>query len=286
MKASKTFKWFSIGLISLWLVTFVLVPNLMVLISSFLVSDVHDLVKFQFTFDNYAQLIDPMYAKVVGYSIYLAAVTTLLCLLIGYPAAWFIAQFPPKVRGVLLFLVIVPFWTNSLIRTYAIKIILGTRGVMNWSLMELGIIDTPIRLMYTQSAVLIGMVYILLPFMILPLFSSIEKLPTSYLEAARDLGAGKLRTFRTIVLPLTLPGMIAGSLMVFLPAMGMFYIADLLEGAKNPLIGNLIKDQILVAQNWPFGGALSMALLVMMAMMLFLYHRVSQMLRRKEEFDV
>ncbi|BDY04902.1 spermidine/putrescine ABC transporter permease PotB [Ferrimonas sp. YFM] len=286
MTASNKFKWFSIGLISLWLVSFVLVPNLMVLVASFLTSDIHELVIFQFTWENYAQLIDPIYAKVVGYSVYLAGITTLLCLLIGYPAAWFIAQFSPRVRGILLFMVIVPFWTNSLIRTYAIKIILGTRGVLNWGLLELGIIDTPMRLMYTQTAVLIGMVYILLPFMILPLFSSIEKLPGSYIEAARDLGAGKLRIFRTIVLPLTLPGMIAGSLMVFLPAMGMFYISDLLEGAKNPLIGNLIKDQILVAQNWPFGASLSVALLAMMAVMLFVYHKVGQMLRRKEELDV
>ncbi|WP_028108572.1 spermidine/putrescine ABC transporter permease PotB [Ferrimonas futtsuensis] len=286
MTASNKFKWFSIGLISLWLVSFVLVPNLMVLVASFLTSDIHDLVIFKFTWENYGQLIDPIYAKVVGYSVYLAGITTLLCLLIGYPAAWFIAQFSPRVRGILLFMVIVPFWTNSLIRTYAIKIILGTRGVLNWGLLELGIIDTPMRLMYTQAAVLIGMVYILLPFMILPLFSSIEKLPGSYLEAARDLGASKLRIFRTIVLPLTLPGIIAGSLMVFLPAMGMFYISDLLEGAKNPLIGNLIKDQILVAQNWPFGASLSVALLAMMAVMLFVYHKVGQMLRRKEELDV
>ncbi|TKB50513.1 spermidine/putrescine ABC transporter permease PotB [Ferrimonas sediminicola] len=286
MTASNKFKWFSIGLISLWLVSFVLIPNLMVLVASFLTSDIHDLVRFSFTWENYGQLIDPIYAKVVGYSVYLAGFTTLLCLLIGYPAAWFIAQFSPRVRGILLFMVIVPFWTNSLIRTYAIKIILGTRGVLNWGLLELGIIDAPLRLMYTQAAVLIGMVYILLPFMILPLFSSIEKLPRSYIEAARDLGATRLRIFRTIVLPLTLPGIIAGSLMVFLPAMGMFYISDLLEGAKNPLIGNLIKDQILVAQNWPFGASLSVALLMMMAVMLVLYHKVGQMLRRKEELDV
>ncbi|TKB57270.1 spermidine/putrescine ABC transporter permease PotB [Ferrimonas aestuarii] len=284
MMANNKFKAFSIGLISLWLISFVFVPNLMVLIASFLTSDVHDLVKLEFTWENFGQLIDPIYAKVVGYSVYLATITTLLCLFIGYPAAWFIAQFPPRVRGFLLFLVIVPFWTNSLIRTYAIKIILGTRGVLNWSLMELGIIDAPLRLMYTQAAVLIGMVYILLPFMILPLFSSIEKLPSSYLEAARDLGASKWRVFRTIALPLTLPGVIAGSLMVFLPAMGMFYIADLLEGAKNPLIGNLIKDQILVAQNWPFGAALSVALLAMMAVMILVYYRVS--IRRKGELDV
>ncbi|WP_298440131.1 spermidine/putrescine ABC transporter permease PotB [uncultured Ferrimonas sp.] len=273
MKANDKFKWVSLGLLTTWLVLFVLFPNLMVLVASFLTHDLKELVRPEFSLDSYAKLIDPLYAKVLGHSIYLAGITTLLCLLVGYPAAWLINTCSKQVQGLLLFLIVVPFWTNSLIRTYAMKVILGNRGIINKALMELGIIDSPIRMMYTETAVIIALVYILLPFMILPLFSAIEKLPTSYLEAARDLGSSKVNTFRTVVWPLTLPGVISGCLLVFLPALGMFYIADLLGGAGNLLIGNVIRDQILVARNWPFGAALSVSLIAIMAVLLWAYYR-------------
>ncbi|SHG86928.1 spermidine/putrescine ABC transporter permease PotB [Ferrimonas marina] len=273
MKANHGLKWFSIGLLTTWLVIFVLFPNLMVLAVSFLTPDTRELVRPEFDLSSYVRLLDPLYAEVLLHSLYLAGLATLICLLIGYPAAWIIAHTRRRTQAVLLFLIIVPFWTNSLIRTYAMKVILGNRGLVNKTLLELGIIDSPMRLLYSEAAVILALVYILLPFMILPLYSSIEKLPGSYLEAAKDLGAGKLRTFRTVIWPLTLPGVISGCLLVFLPALGMFYISDLLGGASNLLIGNIIRDQILVARNWPFGAALSVTLIAMLAIMLWAYQR-------------
>ncbi|SHO57257.1 spermidine/putrescine ABC transporter permease PotB [Vibrio quintilis] len=275
-----------ITLIVGWLVLFVLMPNLMIIGTSFLTRDESNLIDLTLTLDNYTRLMDPLYVKVMLHSFYMAAIATLLCLLIGYPFAFLVAKMPEKWRPVMLFLVIVPFWTNSLIRTYGLKIVLGTRGILNQALMGLGITDTPIRLMYSETAVMIGLVYILLPFMILPLYSAIEKLDKTYIEAARDLGAGKLQTWIKVILPLTMPGIIGGCLLVMLPALGMFYIADLLGGAKNLLIGNVIKSQVLNARDWPFGAATSIALTIVMAVMLFAYYRAGRLLNKKMEPDV
>ncbi|EFO45757.1 spermidine/putrescine ABC transporter, permease protein PotB [Vibrio parahaemolyticus AQ4037] len=258
-----------ITLIVGWLTLFVLVPNLMIIGTSFLTRDEANLIELTFTFDNYLRLLDPLYAKVLMHSFYMAIIATLLCLIIGYPFAYIVAKMPEKWRPFMLFLVIVPFWTNSLIRTYGLKIVLGTQGILNKSLMAMDIIDKPLRLMYTETAVMIGLVYILLPFMILPLYSAIEKLDNTYIEAAKDLGASKLQTITKVILPLTMPGIIGGCLLVLLPALGMFYISDLLGGAKNLLIGNVIKSQVLNARDWPFGAATSIALTIAMAIMLY-----------------
>lgn len=274
-----------IALIVGWLTLFVLIPNAMIIGTSFLTRDEANLIEMTFTFDNYLRLMDPLYVKVLWHSFYMAIVATLLCLVIGYPFAYIVAKMPEKWRPIMLFLVIVPFWTNSLIRTYGLKIVLGTQGILNKSLIALDIIDKPIRIMYTESAVMIGLVYILLPFMILPLYSAIEKLDNTYLEAARDLGANKLQTLLKVVLPLTMPGIIGGCLLVLLPALGMFYIADLLGGAKNLLIGNVIKSQVLNARDWPFGAATSIALTFAMAVMLYAYYRAGKLLNRKVELD-
>ncbi len=245
-----------IALIVGWLGLFVLLPNLMIIATSFLTRHESDLIEFTFTFDNYLRLMDPIYARVMWHSFYMAIIATLACLVIGYPFAYTIAKMPEKWRPIMLFLVIVPFWTNSLIRTYGLKIVLGTQGILNKALLSLGIIETPIRIMFTETAVMIGLVYILLPFMILPLYSAIEKLDNTYIEAARDLGASKLQTLLRVILPLTMPGIIGGCLLVLLPALGMFYVADLLGGARNLLIGNVIKTQVLNARDWPFGAAI------------------------------
>ncbi|CCN49682.1 Spermidine/putrescine transport system permease protein potB [Vibrio nigripulchritudo MADA3029] len=274
-----------IGLIVGWLVIFVLFPNLMIIGTSFLTRDEANLIEMTFTLENYARLADPLYFKVLWHSFYMAIVATLLCLVIGYPFAYIVAKMPEKWRPFMLFLVIVPFWTNSLIRTYGLKIVLGTQGIINKSLLAMDIIDKPIRIMYTESAVMIGLVYILLPFMILPLYSAIEKLDDTYLEAARDLGANKLQTLLKVVLPLTMPGIIGGCLLVLLPALGMFYISDLLGGAKNLLIGNVIKSQVLNARDWPFGAATSIALTVAMAIMLYAYYRAGKLLNKKVELS-
>lgn len=274
-----------ITLIVGWLTLFVLVPNLMIIGTSFLTRDEANLIEMTFTLDNYLRLMDPLYAKVLLHSFYMAIVATLLCLVIGYPFAYIVAKMPAKWRPIMLFLVIVPFWTNSLIRTYGLKIVLGTQGILNKSLMAMEIIDKPLRLMYTETAVMIGLVYILLPFMILPLYSAIEKLDDTYVEAAKDLGANKFQIFTKVTLPLTMPGIIGGCLLVLLPALGMFYISDLLGGAKNLLIGNVIKSQVLNARDWPFGAATSIALTIAMAVMLYAYYRAGKLLNKKVELD-
>ncbi|EGQ8665411.1 spermidine/putrescine ABC transporter permease PotB [Vibrio cholerae] len=268
-----------------WLVLFVLIPNLMIIGTSFLTRDEANLIKFAFTFENYTRLLDPLYGKVMLHSFYMAIVATLICLVIGYPFAYIVAKMPEKWRPFMLFLIIVPFWTNSLIRTYGLKIVLGTQGILNQALMSLGLIDAPLRIMFTETAVMIGLVYILLPFMILPLYSAIEKLDGTYIEAARDLGANKFQTLVRAILPLTMPGIIGGCLLVLLPALGMFYIADLLGGAKNLLIGNVIKSQVLNARDWPFGAATSIALTLAMAIMLYAYYRAGKLLNKKVELD-
>nr|QIH41788.1 spermidine/putrescine ABC transporter permease PotB [Vibrio ziniensis] len=274
-----------ISLIVGWLVLFVLIPNVMIIGTSFLTRDEANLIELTFTFDNYLRLLDPLYARVMLHSFYMAIVATILCLIIGYPFAYIVAKMPEKWRPIMLFLVIVPFWTNSLIRTYGLKIVLGTQGILNKALLGIGLITEPLRLMYTETAVMIGLVYILLPFMILPLYSAIEKLDGTYIEAARDLGANKIQTLTKVILPLTMPGIIGGCLLVLLPALGMFYISDLLGGAKNLLIGNVIKSQVLNARDWPFGAATSIALTIAMAIMLYAYYRAGKLLNKKVELD-
>ncbi|ECH7958061.1 spermidine/putrescine ABC transporter permease PotB [Salmonella enterica subsp. enterica serovar Enteritidis] len=264
-----------------WLVLFVFLPNLMIIGTSFLTRDDASFVKMVFTLDNYARLLDPLYFEVLLHSLNMALIATLSCLVLGYPFAWFLAKLPEKIRPLLLFLLIVPFWTNSLIRIYGLKIFLSTKGYLNEFLLWLGVIDTPIRIMFTPSAVIIGLVYILLPFMVMPLYSSIEKLDKPLLEAARDLGASKMQTFIRIIIPLTMPGIVAGCLLVMLPAMGLFYVSDLMGGAKNLLIGNVIKVQFLNIRYWPFGAATSITLTIVMGLMLLIYWRASRLLNKK-----
>ncbi len=274
-----------IAVIVAWLAIFVLIPNLMIIGTSFLTRDEENLIDLTFTFANYTRLIDPLYAKVLGHSFYMAALATLFCLIIGYPFAFIVARMQAKWRPMMLFLVIVPFWTNSLIRTYGLKIVLGTQGIINKALIGLGLIEVPFRVIYTETAVMIGLVYILLPFMILPLYSSIEKLDNTYIEAARDLGANKRQIMLKVILPLTMPGIVGGCLLVLLPALGMFYISDLLGGAKNILIGNVIKSQVLNARDWPFGSATSISLTLVMAGLLYVYYRAGKLLNKKVELE-
>ena len=268
-----------------WLVLFVFMPNLMIIATSFLTRDDAHLVKMVFSLNNYTRLFDPLYAEVLLHSLNMAVIATLCCLVIGYPFAFILARLPERVRPLLLFLLIVPFWTNSLIRIYGLKLFLSTRGYLNEFLLWTGIIDTPLRIMYTPEAVILGLIYILLPFMVMPLYSSIEKLDKSVLEAARDLGANKLQTFIRIIIPLTMPGIVAGSLLVMLPSLGLFYVSDLLGGAKNLLIGNVIKSQFLNIRDWPFGAATSICLTLVMGILLYIYYRVGKLMNKKVELE-
>ena len=279
------FQKITVAIIFSWLIFFVLIPNLLVLTVSFLTRDGSDFYALPFTLDNYANLFNPLYAQVVWNSLYMSGIATIICLLIGYPFAFMVSKINPTYRPFLLFLVVLPFWTNSLIRIYGMKVFLGVKGVLNTMLMDMGILSEPIRILNTEVAVIIGLVYLLLPFMILPLYSAIEKLDGRLLEAARDLGANAVQRFFRIILPLTMPGIVAGCLLVLLPAMGMFYVADLLGGAKVLLVGNVIKSEFLISRNWPFGSAISIGLTILMALLIFVYYRANKLLNKKVELE-
>lgn len=263
-----SFRNIALTLLAGWLALFALLPNLLVLATSFLRRDERDFVAFEWTTESYRLLVDPVYLQVFIHSTLLAVAATVGCLLIGYPFAFVLARQPPSRRRLLLLLVMVPFWTNSLVRSYAMRTLLAAKGVINEVLLSFGLIDKPLRMLYNDGAVVVGLVYVLLPFMVLPLYAVMEKLDGRLLEAAVDLGASRLQTFRRVVLPLTLPGMVAGALLVFLPGLSMFYVADLLGGAKSMLVGNFIKNQFLSARNWPFGSAASAVFMGLMVLLL------------------
>jgi len=267
------------GLISGWLLVFGVVPILMLLTASFLSQDATGFFRLPLALDSYRQLfLDPGYLEVMLRSGKLAAVTTLCCLAAGYPFAWFTVRFPSRHRLVVLILLMIPFWTNSLVRTYAIRMVLGTNGLLNKLLLAAGLIETPIKLLYTDAAVILGLFYLMLPFMILPLYANLEKLDYRLVEAARDLGAGPLQIFQRVIVPLSMPGIFAGCIMVFVPTMGLFYVAALLGGARQLLIGNLIQQQFLNARNWPLGSATSVVLILLMTVMLAGYAMVMRRL--------
>ena len=274
------FRFWAIGLITVWLVLFVFMPNVLVLITSVLTRDTVDTVALPLNVENYVRTLDILYLQVLLDSLGMSLLAMVVCLLIGYPFAMCIAQLPKRWQPILLFLVILPFWTNSLVRTYALQFILGNKGLINNLLLGLGLIEKPLQLLYTKFAVVLGLSYILLPFMVLPLFSALEKLDVRLLHAAKDLGAGAFHRFWRITVPLTSPGIVAGCLMVLLPAMGMFYISDLL-GGKNLLLGNVIKTQFLNTRDWPFGSALSVLLIVLLGFMLWLYFRAAKFVSRQ-----
>src|SRR5579872_6208221 len=273
MKHDNAFKIFSLSAIWLWLIVFALLPFCLVTVASFLSHDDNSLLKLPLTLFNYAQLNNSIYVKIFRESFYIASICTLICLLLGYPFAYVIARMETHHKNLMILLIVIPFWTSSLIRTYSMITVLKPKGVINSILMSLGIIDKPLALLFTDTAVMIGLVYNLLPFMVLPLLTNIERLDNRLIDAARDLGANRVTTFRRITLPLTMPGIVSGCILVFLPAMTIFYIPDLLGGAKSILLGNLIQNQFLVSQNWPLGSAISIFLAVVLALMIFIYWR-------------
>ena len=205
------------------------------------------------------------YAKILARSIWYSGLTTGICVVLGFPVAYFIGRASEARRNQLLMVVMVPFWTSFLIRTYAWINILNEEGLLNSMLQYTHIISAPLGILYTPTAVVIGLVYSYLPFMILPIYGSVEKLDNSLVEAAFDLGAGPVRAFSNVVIPLTSPGIVAGTLLVFIPAIGMFAITELMGGGQVPMVGNVIQNQFLQARDWPFGAALGMTLLLLFA---------------------
>ncbi len=259
--------------VTLWLILLVVVPLGYVLLLSFCSTDASHNVIFSFSLDNYAKLFDPLYIGIYANSLWIAAITTIVCILAGYPFAYIMANSPPIKKKIMMMLLMLPFWTNSLIRIYGWRTILGANGVLNNILMGVGLIKQPIEILFTPFAVILGMVYTLFPFMVLPLHTSIDKLDRTLLEAACDLGAKRRRAFWHITLPLTSPGIFAGSIMVFIPTLGYFFVADLMGGGKQQLIGNLIERQFKEAYNWPLGAALSIILIILTIVMVRIYTR-------------
>ena len=283
MKINDNFKYFSLTTIWLWLFIFALVPFVLIVIASFMSHSEGNLIQLPFTLLNYQQLNNSVYFHIFGKSLLIAGITTILCLLLGYPFAYIIARVHTRYKSILILFVIIPFWTSSLIRSYALIAMIKAKGILNSILLGLGIIDHPLQILFTNSAVIIGLVYNLLPFMILPIITNVERLDHRLLDAARDLGANHFTTFARIIIPLTLPGIIAGSILVFLPAMTIFYIPDILGGAKSILLGNLIQNQFFIAQNWPRGSAVSVVLTFVLATLIFI-HFISSRGNKKEEW--
>ena len=271
-------------LLPAWLLLFTLIPMMMVLVVSVLTRDETRLIDPVGTLENYRRLLDPVYLRVFTDSVAMAGLSTLACLCLAYPFAYLLSRVTPAWRPVLLTLVIVPFWTNSLVRIYAIRSLLAAKGALNSVLLALGWINEPVRLLYTGWAVGLGLIYVLLPFMILPLYSSFEKLDRRLMEAAADLGAGRWAIFRHVILPLTAPGIAAGCLLVFLPALGLFYVTDILGGAHNLMIGALLKDQFLEARDWPFGSAASLIMILLLFVLMGIY-RLAQRLAGSGQMD-
>ena len=256
-----------------WLVVFFLLPLVMVLLVSLGKRGPMGGVVYDWNLDNYIRFVDPIYFKIFIRSVWIATANTLLCLIFGYPFAYFIARRPKRWRNVLLLLVMVPFWTNFLVRTYAWMVILRDKGLINSLLTMAGIISEPLPLLYNQNAVILGLFYGYLPFMVLPLYASIEKLDFSLVEAAQDLGANSLTAFRRIVLPLTMPGIVAGAIITFIPSLGAYVTPDLLGGAKAMMIGNLLQQQFLEVRDWPFGSAVGFILMVTVLLATMVYFR-------------
>lgn len=260
---------------ALYLAVFFVIPLGLIVSYAFLTRGRFGGVIPELTLDNFARLIEPIYLQVIGTSLVTATITTLLALLLGFPTAYVISRLPRRWRVTALILVLLPFWTNFLIRTYAWIILLNDAGWINGALLAVGIIDDPIRMLYTQPAVVTGLLYIYLPLMILPLYSAIERIDPALEEAATNLGASRWRVFRTVTIPLALPGMLIGSVFVFVPSMANFVIPELIGGGKTLLLGNLIRDQFLKARDWPFGAALALVLTAILVILLVLQARAA-----------
>lgn len=277
----------------LWMIVLLIIPLILVVITSFGGRTADGNVIYTFTFDNYLKLVgysqdaacgetpppcfDDLYLNILTRSLTLAFQTTILAIVVGFPLAYFVARAPANKRNLYLFLILVPLWTNFVIRIYAWIMLLRTQGVINgiigWVLGLVGIQFTPFEMLYTPGAVLVGMLYEFLPFMILPMYTSLEKIDNSLYEAAADLGAKPWRAFLRVTLPLAAPGMVAGTILVFVPVMGTFIVSDILGGRQVILVGNLIQRQFLDARDPAFGSAASIILMILTLIVTIFYTR-------------
>lgn len=274
MKSNTVPKIVMVGPVTLWLAFLVVIPLLYVLIMSFCSVDESYNVVFQFTLENYKRLFAINYVQIYTNSLLIALLTTIICILLAYPFAFIIARTASKKKVILYMFVIIPFWTNSLIRIYGWRTFLGTNGGLNTILQTLHLINEPVEFLFNRGAIVLGMVYALFPFMVLPLYTAIEKLDKSLLEASSDLGAKGMTTFFQVILPLTLSGVFAGSIMVFIPCLGYFFVSNILGGGNADVIGNLIERQFKSGNNWPLGSALSIILILITLLLVKLYQKL------------
>ncbi|MHB8626691.1 MAG: ABC transporter permease [Aggregatilineales bacterium] len=260
---------------TIWLLIFFALPLLIVVLFSFMSPSAAYQATTPFTLDNYSRLFEDTYTSILMRSIWTAVISTAICVIVGYPFAFFIATRPKRSRNFFLLLVIIPFWTNFLVRTYAIMFIVNDSGLVNTILLDyLHLFGEPIQMMYTPFAVFLGLVYGYLPFMVLPIYTSIEKFNFRLVEAAHDLGANDFRAFVRVMLPVTLPGVLAGGILVFIPALGAYLTPELLGGAKHLMIGEQITDFVLNSPTGkPFGSALSIGMMAIVVVALLIYYR-------------
>ncbi len=262
-----------VGPVTLWLLALVAIPLLYVVIMTFCSLDENYDVIFRFTLDNYKRLLDADYMQIYGQSLIIALLTTVICIILAYPFAFLIARVFTKRKAILYMLVIIPFWTNSLIRIYGWRTFLGTNGWLNTVLTGLHLRAEPVEFLFNRGTIVLGMVYCLFPFMVLPLYTAVEKLDQNLIEASADLGARGALTFCKVILPLTASGIFSGSIMVFIPCLGYFFVADILGGGKSDVIGNLIERQFQSGNNWPLGAALSVILIAITLLLVKIYQK-------------
>jgi spermidine/putrescine transport system permease protein len=265
--------------VTLFLGVFFLLPLLIIALFSFLTPGLYGGVEWSFYHWNYArifgwadgiiEIFEPIYLQILARSLGFAALTVLLCLILCYPVAFWVSRLPERWKLFFLFLITLPFFSSLIVRLYAWLLILKPSGILNSVLMGVGVISEPLEILYTPAAVVLGMVYVMVPFMFLPLYSAVDNLDRALIEASMDLGATRTQTFLKVILPQTLPGIVGGAVIVFIPSVGNFIVPDVLGGAKGLMIGNLVEQQFLSARNWPFGSALSMIVMaVVLAVLL------------------
>lgn len=267
--------WMTVAPLYLFTIIFVALPILYLFVLSFLTRAQTWGVVNEFTLDNYLKIAKPVYLNTFKESFQLAVLTTVSTLLIGYPFGYFMARLPQKAKSLMMLFVVIPFWTSALMRMYGWIIIFRSNGILDKLLMGIGLTKSPLKLLYSYPAVLVGMVYSLLPFMILSVYSSTDKMDWSLVEAARDLGATRLQAFLTVTVKMTLPGILSGIVLVFIPSMGLFFIADILGGGKVMLVGNLIQNQLQSGRDWPFAAALSVILMLFTSIMIWIYRKAA-----------
>lgn len=266
----------TIGPMALWTILFFVFPFIYIIVVSFCSRDQFGNIVYSFSLNAYETLTHAVYLQVIGRTMKMAAIVTVLVTLIAYPYAYFASRASKKIQTVLIIAVMVPFWINSLLRIYAIMNFTSKYGLINNFLMGLGIIKEPIQMLYTTGAVYFGLVYSLVPMMVMPLYSCLEKIDPAVLEAGRDLGCSSAQLFRKVIFPLSIPGIMGGLVLVFVPAMFNFYIADALGGGKTIIIGNMISSQFSTSKNWPLGAALSVVVMIISTIIIFIKNKVEK----------